>query len=251
MESKKQLPPFRQRQFAEIARHWDRLGETADNWAVSPFNRLSEEGFLESGEKVWADTFDRLRDLEFTLGEGAALDFGCGPGRFTQAIAKSFESTIGVDISPKMISLANKLNHLGNRCTFAVASRPDLSEFGYCRFSLVFSAFVLQHLPSWLVKGYLNEFFRLLGPNGTLVVQEHIGVDIPLASYLPPKLLSRFRLVLIKTSTRAPTKLWDDYWVLPQRFKRWLIKAGASIVIMDPHVELDGHMQSGWFYARA
>ncbi len=41
---------------------------------------------------------------------GAVLDFGCGVGRLTQALARRFRSCVGVDISQEMITQANALN---------------------------------------------------------------------------------------------------------------------------------------------
>jgi len=39
---------------------------------------------------------------------GRALDFGCGPGRVTRALAAWFDESVGVDVSPVMIAEALK-----------------------------------------------------------------------------------------------------------------------------------------------
>ena len=41
---------------------------------------------------------------------GCVLDFGCGPGRLSQALTRYFESVKGIDISESMINLANLYN---------------------------------------------------------------------------------------------------------------------------------------------
>src|SRR6202051_2161263 len=40
---------------------------------------------------------------------GAVLDFGCGVGRLTQALARRFQSLCGIDISVEMIASAHEL----------------------------------------------------------------------------------------------------------------------------------------------
>src|SRR5215831_16644139 len=57
--------------------------------------------------------------------DGAALDFGCGVGRLTQAMARRFTSCIGVDISAQMFQNAESLNRHA-RCSYEVMVGPLL-----------------------------------------------------------------------------------------------------------------------------
>ncbi len=41
---------------------------------------------------------------------GKALDFGCGVGRLTQALADYFNEVAGVDVSPTMVNKALEYN---------------------------------------------------------------------------------------------------------------------------------------------
>ena len=43
---------------------------------------------------------------DIPLGKGKALDFGCGVGRLSQALADYFDRVVGADVSPTMIGLA-------------------------------------------------------------------------------------------------------------------------------------------------
>ena len=82
--------------------------------------------FMATGE---AEIETVLQHLE-TIGlrpdaGGTALDFGCGVGRLTQALARRFRSCVGVDISQEMITQANALNRYGD-CRYWVSATPEL-----------------------------------------------------------------------------------------------------------------------------
>jgi SAM-dependent methyltransferase len=113
---------------------------------------------------------------------GAALDFGCGVGRLTQALAKRFASCVGVDISEQMIQQAESLNQYPH-CCYVASSSSEL-PFDDGSFAFLYSNIVLQHVPRSLAKNYLREFVRVLAPSGVLV----FGVQ---DSFAAPDLSSR------------------------------------------------------------
>jgi SAM-dependent methyltransferase len=113
---------------------------------------------------------------------GAALDFGCGVGRLTQALARRFASCCGVDISQQMIQQAESLNQHPH-CRYMASSSARL-PFDNASFSFIYSNIVLQHVPRPLARNYLREFVRVLAPAGVLV----FGVQ---DSFAAPDLSSR------------------------------------------------------------
>ena len=113
---------------------------------------------------------------------GAALDFGCGVGRLTQALARRFASCVGVDISQEMVRQAEAINQYPH-CRY-VASSTERLPFENATFSFLYSNIVLQHVPRPLAKNYLREFVRVLAPGGVLV----FGVQ---DSFAGPDLSSR------------------------------------------------------------
>jgi ubiquinone/menaquinone biosynthesis C-methylase UbiE len=121
---------------------------------------------------------------------GAVLDFGCGVGRLTQALARRFQSCIGIDISQEMITQANTLNHYGH-CRYVASATPQL-PFADESFSFHYSNIVLQHVPRSYAVSYLREFTRVLAPGGVLV----FGVQDSFAAPDLPSLLTRIRHIL-------------------------------------------------------
>ena len=118
---------------------------------------------------------------------GTALDFGCGVGRLTQALARRFDSVVGIDISQHMILQAESLNHSAN-CRYIAHTAARL-PFEDASFAFIYSNIVLQHVPRRLAEDYLREFVRLLTPGGVLV----FGVQ---DSYAAPNL--SFRLTRLR-----------------------------------------------------
>ena len=105
-----------------------------------------------------------------------SLDFGCGMGRLTAALAGYFRESVGVDISEEMIKLARESHP---NCTFVFNDQVHLSVFPDGYFDFIYSAIVLQHLPTEeIIAAYIRDFLRVLVPGGLLVFQ------VP--SYIPP-----------------------------------------------------------------
>jgi SAM-dependent methyltransferase len=157
-----------QRRWDAFARR-DPLGAILDPMATSTGGDLDE--FFASGE----------REIDAALADGerhglpaafdSALDFGCGAGRLTQAMARRFERCEGVDISPAMVRLAVELNRRGERCRFRVNESDSLAAFEDASFDFAYSSLVLQHLDPPLARGYVAELVRVLRPDGLLVFQ--------------------------------------------------------------------------------
>ena len=126
------------------------------------------EDFLATGDAEIQTVMAHLATLGRTpTGNGAALDFGCGVGRLTQALARRFASCVGADISQQMIQQAESLNRYAH-CRYVASSTAPL-PFTDASFSFIYSNIVLQHVPRRFAKEYLREFVRLLAPDGILV----------------------------------------------------------------------------------
>ena len=123
--------------------------------------------FMATGDAEIQTVMNHLAAIGRTPNSnGAALDFGCGVGRLTQALARRFASCVGVDISQQMVQKADALNRYAH-CRYVASSAAPL-PFPDASFSFIYSNIVLQHVPRRFSKEYLREFVRLLAPDGIL-----------------------------------------------------------------------------------
>jgi len=80
---------------------------------------MGRNEFFESGLKEINAVMRYVESLGIDVSRRRALDFGCGVGRLTQAIANYFEEVYGVDIALSMIEQATKCNLMAtNASTF-------------------------------------------------------------------------------------------------------------------------------------
>ncbi|MGH7750003.1 MAG: methyltransferase domain-containing protein, partial [Candidatus Dormibacteria bacterium] len=119
-------------EFRHLQQTWDTLGAEDPLWAVlsapgTRGNRWNPEEFFATGRAEIAGLFDDLAARGVAVKPGRALDFGCGVGRLTQALAARFDRVDGVDIAPTMVAAARRFNRHGDRCMYHVNDRADLS----------------------------------------------------------------------------------------------------------------------------
>ncbi len=163
--------------------HWDDLASLDPCWAIlsrpeKRYGKWKLDEFFATGESEIAALLDNARQTGVAFGSARVLDFGCGIGRLTRALAARFDQVTGVDISHSMIAQAVTLVRRNN-CAFVLNSY-DALPFSSNAFDLVLSAIVLQHVPEQhAVRNYIAEFARVLKPSGMLVVQ--------LPSHIPPR----------------------------------------------------------------
>jgi SAM-dependent methyltransferase len=160
----------------EAQKHWDRWGKEDPMFAIvtradKRGNRWEAKEFFATGEKNIEAILGSMAGTAIPTRGNRALDFGCGLGRLTQALAGRYEEVHGVDIAGNMIEKAKQLNQHGNRVHYHVNATPDLARFPDGHFDLVFSFIVLQHIDLKYQKAYLREFLRIARPGGGIVFQ--------------------------------------------------------------------------------
>ena len=174
------------RQSRRQRRDWDDLATVDPLWAV-----LSIEGKRDGGWEL--DEFFATGEAEVghilataaAIGRPArrerALDFGCGVGRLTQALAKHFEHALGVDVSGRMIEHARRLNEAATNASFETGDEPPGGPF-----DLVVANLVLQHLPSKpRARVYIERLTRVAEPDGLVVFQ--LPTRLPFARRIQPR----------------------------------------------------------------
>jgi SAM-dependent methyltransferase len=156
---------------------YDELAARDPLWAILPEpdkigKKWDASALFESGRVDIQDTLDWIQSNGLRLRTGRALDFGCGVGRLTQALAEHFDSVDGTDSSPQMIDIANKYNkssrHPGT-VNFWLNGESDLSLFDSSKYDLVISFRVLTAIPPALSLKFVSEFYRLAKSGGVVV----------------------------------------------------------------------------------
>jgi SAM-dependent methyltransferase len=156
----------------ELRRNWDEFGRRSPISAIDTQLPTDDWGeFFASGERVVGNLMSRLESQGVRPGGTTALDFGCGAGRLTQALARRFDAAVGVDLASSMIELAERFNPYPERCRFVLNQATDLACLGDASFDFVCSLLVLQHVGAALAEGYIREFVRVLRPGGLAVFQ--------------------------------------------------------------------------------
>jgi SAM-dependent methyltransferase len=163
-------------ELTQLQRHWDELSKTDPLWSILTLpgkenRQWDPDEFFRTGDGEVTEALEFVRSLNIPIAHRAALDFGCGVGRLTQALCRYFEGCCGVDIAPTMIDLANTFNRYGEHCRYYVNPREDLRLFDDDTFDFILSLIVLQHMRPEYSERYVRDFIRILAPGGVLVFQ--------------------------------------------------------------------------------
>jgi len=174
----------------DLQQHWTAFGEQDPLWAILalPGKRggvWDPEEFFATGRAEVDGVLGMLAERGIAVERGRALDFGCGVGRLTQALAEHFDSCDGVDLAESMIERARELNRDGERVRFHHNDASDLRLFGDGTFDFILSLIVLQHMKPELMRGCMREFVRVLRPGGVAIF--NIPEALVFVEALPPE----------------------------------------------------------------
>jgi len=122
--------------------------------------------FFRSGDDHVRKLIQVLEDGFGDIARGSALDFGCGVGRITQALAKEFDAVVGLDISPGMLAEARRNAQVSGfaNVTYAPSSDPDYLQ--PASHDLVHSYIVLQHIPVATGEAIVEQLIAAVKPGG-------------------------------------------------------------------------------------
>ena len=176
------------------------------------------------------DCLDRLAREVGDL--GPICDMGCGPGQIARYLHRRGVKALGVDLSPKMIAEAQRLNpdiplHQGDMLDLP---DEDNSWGGIAAF------YCIIHIPRENIVDALSEMKRVLKPHGHLLVTFHIGQEI--------KHLDEW--------WEKPVNL-DFAFYLPGEMEGWLEEAGFELVdtlVREPNPEVEVATQRAYLFAR-
>ena len=153
---------------------------------------------------------------ELVPGNGPVADLGCGPGRVTAHLDALGVQAFGVDLSSAMVAVARE-RHPGLRFYEGSMSALDLADGALAGIVAWYS---IIHTPPARLPDVFEEFHRVLGPGGYLLVafqagdacvhlERAYGHEVSLDAYrLRPEmiceLLDRAGMVVAARLVRAP-----------------------------------------------
>jgi len=172
-------PEQMQRMFDGIARAWQAFGQTEPHWSVLTDDQFKPATIAENLDDFYATgiaeidlRFNGLKRNGLPVTFEKALDFGCGVGRLSLALARYARAVTCVDISPPHIALAGERAQrkgIDNVSFKAITSVPDLEQFsGY---DFIISLIVLQHNPPPIMAAIYEKLLAALAPGGVALVQ--------------------------------------------------------------------------------
>jgi len=186
--------------FAHVNRSWHMLGDedpfysvrSAPEYRGAPPEEVIRDFFLSgvSDAQRFFGTLDR-NGLNLDK-RSTCLEFGCGLGRVTQALAPRFAKTVAVDISASHLALARSFAEQASIAGIdwrQLASIEDLDRLP--RVDVIYSIIVLQHNPPPVIDRIVATFARILKPGGIAYFQVPTyvrGYSFDLGEYLDSKI---------------------------------------------------------------
>lgn len=179
-----------------IAREWRKFGETEPHWSVVTGNDFKPENisrnlelFYDLGKDDIAYALAALKRNGIWKGVSArALDFGCGVGRLSLALAPHVAHVTGIDISAAhLIHARQRAEQTGVRnITFEPIDTINGID-SLPRFDLIISLIVLQHNPPPVMVELLKKLLARLSADGVALIQMPtyiVGQRFAVAEYL-------------------------------------------------------------------
>ncbi len=155
---------------------WDKAAERHRDDAVPYAGMLMEGREFEALYRLKAEQ-DHFRTLFDCASTSRVLEVGSGGGRWALFLAEQIATYIGLDISPKMIEIAEKecarrgLTNAKFSCT-SLVNYTDSKHF-----DLIFFSGVLQYMDDDVVVATLKKAGHMLAPGGFFISRDSVQLD--------------------------------------------------------------------------
>jgi len=148
---------------------WEELARRDPYFAILTEERFHSERIDDAALGEFFASGDR--DVDALLRHAkrpprSALDFGCGAGRLTLALARRVAHVVGVDVSPTMLELAER-----HRETAGITNARFVDAIPDERFDFIDSLIVFQHIPVARGEALFGELLRRLNPGGVAAIE--------------------------------------------------------------------------------
>jgi SAM-dependent methyltransferase len=198
------------------------------------YDRVAVEYAQKFKDEMDDKPFDRdcLDRLAREVGKlGPICDLGCGPGQIARYLHRQGVKTLGVDLSPRMVAEAQRLNrdihfHQGD-----MLALPDADD----SWGGIAAFYCIIHIPRDQIVDALREMKRVLKPGGVLLITFHIGQE--------NKHLDEW--------WEKPVNL-DFAFYLPEEMETWLKEAGYELeetLVREPNPEVEVATRRAYLFA--
>lgn len=153
---------------------WRKLGELDPYYGVLSGEKYKSDRLTDASRHEFFASGDGHVDrvmsvIEKHFGDirlGDALDYGCGVGRITFALAKRYDHVRGLDIAPAMLAeaRAEQTRRACARTDFALSDAPDAMKTN--SYDLIHSYIVMQHIPEAVGRKIIDKMVGALRPGG-------------------------------------------------------------------------------------
>ncbi|MCE2564001.1 class I SAM-dependent methyltransferase [Komagataeibacter sp. FNDCF1] len=174
-------PDELRRMLDRIAAAWGQFGETEPYWSVLVNDRFRTGNIEKNIDEFYASGREPVNAmLQMARRAGAdlsrmerAMDFGCGVGRLTFALADRVRDVVGIDISGGHLRLAReRAAQRGiTNVTFEKLSSVGGLDHWQGSFDLIISSIVLQHNPPPVMAVLVEKLLDALSPHGVAIIQ--------------------------------------------------------------------------------
>jgi ubiquinone/menaquinone biosynthesis C-methylase UbiE len=205
----------------------------------SAYDRVDEDRAMKSQMEQMVDSYDSymgrmtlgreraLREMTVSLAQvkpgDCVLEVGCGTGTLTLAAKRQAGPSgkaFGIDVIPGMIELSQRKAAQANEdVTFQLGSMDDI-PFSANQFDVVMCSFMIFHMSETVRRKGIAEIFRVLKPQGRLLV-----VDLALPTPPLPRAIAKMLFGgMLKHELRELVPLMEasgfsDVEVAPVKFR--------------------------------
>lgn len=190
---------------------FDRLAETAPEAGVALYS-LGDPGLLAAA----TEELVRVVDHWVPLAGARAIDFGCGIGRLTAAMAARGATVTGIDIAPAMIDEARRR---APGLDFRVGDVEVLTAWPDAGMDLIVAADSMPYLVACdTVEPLVGAAARLLRPGGALIVFNWSYRGDPERDAGEIEALAARHGFIVARAGETPFDIWDARgWLLVRR----------------------------------
>lgn len=193
---------------ASLAEAFDTAAEISPAASVALYT-LGDDALLEGATR---EVVSFLREGGLIACTSRVLEIGCGIGRFARALAGEVRSFTGLDISKKMIAIAQQRCAGLSNVAFSVTSGGDLKQQSDASFDLVLAVDSFPYIVAAgadLAERHVRESARVLRPHGDLAIFNYSYQDDFYRSLATLQEFDEAAQLRLIAADPAPLRSWD------------------------------------------